>query len=39
MNFRERKETEEEYEELVRRIHLVTSEEGTLFGIDRRSLV
>ena len=35
----EHEETEEEYEELVRRIHFVTSEEGTLFGVDRRSLV
>jgi hypothetical protein len=32
------KETEEECEELVRRIHFVTSEEGTLFDVDRRSL-
>ena len=32
------KETEEECEELVRRINFVTSEEGTLFDVDRRSL-
>ena len=35
----EHAETEEEYEELVRRIHFVTSEEGTLIDVDRRSLV
>ena len=35
----EHEETEEEYEELVRRIHFVTSEEGTLIDAYRRSLV
>ena len=33
-----RRKTEEEYEELVRRIHFVTSEEG-IFDVARRSLV
>ena len=33
-----RRKTEEEYEELVRRIHFVTLEEG-IFDVARRSLV
>ena len=35
----EHEEMEEEYEELVRRIHFLISEEGIWIDIDRRNLV
>jgi hypothetical protein len=35
----EHEETEEKYEELIRRIHFVISEEGIWIDIDRRNLI